>query len=109
MSRIRALMMVTLVCSVFLTACFGSASEPGGETTCADYLALQLPLREQLFSGKRSKEQEDIVKRMLDAYGLDANQGNMAVADMRIVQFCGIGDSVVRENADKPIEDVMDW
>ena len=107
--RSREVLMVVLVATVLLAGCSSSASGPGGETTCAEYLALQLPLEEQLLGGKRSEEQKDIVKRMLDDHGLDTGQTNMSEVDMRIVQFCGIGSTVVQENSDRPIEDVMDW
>ncbi len=109
MPRNRALLMVTLVVSMLLTACSSSGSGPGSETTCAEYLALQLPLEDQLLGGQRSEEQEDIVKQMLDAHGVDTGKANMAIADMQIVQFCGIGSTVNSMTSDRPIEDAIDW
>ncbi len=80
MPKISAVLVITLAVSMFLIACSGSG--PGGETTCAEYLALQLPLEDQLLGGQRSEEQEDIVKRMLDAHGVDTGEANMAIADI---------------------------
>ncbi len=109
MLRISAALTATLAVLMFLAACSSSGSAQGGETTCADYLALQLPLEDQLLGGQRSEEQEDIVKRMLKSHGVDTSQANLSIADMQIVQFCGIGCTVNTINADRPIEDAIDW
>lgn len=107
MPRISAVLMVALAVAMFLTACSGSG--PGGETTCREWLDLQLPIEEQLLGGQRSEEQLDIVEQMLDDHGIDTTQANISIAQTQITEFCGIGSTVNTMNADRPIEDAIDW
>lgn len=105
----RNVLVVAIFATMTLAGCSISASGPGGETTCREWLALQLPIEEQLLGGKRSEEQLDIVKRMLEDHGIDTIQANISIAQMQITEFCGIGSTVNSANSDGPIEDAIDW
>lgn len=99
----RITLIIALVVTVLLSAC---SSGPGGETTCAEFLALEKPMREQIYGG--NEEQEKIVKRMLSAHGLDTGLGNVATAEMHIMQFCGMKDYPESMNSNRPIKDAIE-
>lgn len=103
------MLMVAIASAVLLVGCNASGAGPGGATTCAEYLEFQLSLEEQLISGRRSEEQEAIVKRMLADHNMDTSEANLALAETHITRFCGIGTTIERENSDRPIEDAIDW
>lgn len=111
MTRIRAVLIVTLVVSMFLAACSSSGSGPGGETTCREWLDLDdnLSAQERLMEGKVNEEQQEILKRMLDAHGKDTGEMNQVNAEWAIIQFCGPDGTGTRPNIHQPIEDAIDW
>jgi len=104
-----------LVVSTVLSACStsgsGLGSGPGGETTCREWLALDanLSAEERLYEGKENKEQQAILKRMLDAHGRDTGDANRVNVEWAIIQFCFPDDTGTRQNIDRPIEEAIDW
>jgi hypothetical protein len=104
---IRAALMVAVTATTILAGCSFAASGPGGETTCAEFLALGLSTEDRL-AGKRSEEQDDIIKRALADRGLDAGYaGNVNVAHMQIQEFCGMKGYPEPMNSERPIEDAI--
>lgn len=59
--------------------------------------------------GKVNEEQQEILKRMLDAHDKDSREMNRINAEWAIIEFCGPDDTGTRPNIDQPIEDAIDW
>lgn len=105
-----------LVCvgvSMALAACSTSGVEagPAGETTCREWLDLDdnLTARERLYEQKVNEEQQDILKRMLDAHGKDTGESNRVWAEVAIIQFCFPDGTGTRPNINRPIEEAIRW
>ena len=107
----KAALVLALAGTIFLVGCSSVGSGPGGETTCREWLALDdnLSAQERIYEGKVNEEQQDILKRMLDAHDKDTGETNRINAEWAIIQFCFPDDTGTRPNISRPIEDAIDW
>lgn len=105
MHRTRVAVMSAFLPAVLLGGCSSTGSGPGGETTCREWLDLDdnLSAQERLMEGKVNEEQQEILKRMLDAHDKDAGEMNRVNAEWAIIQFCGPDGTGTRPNIDQPI------
>lgn len=90
-----------------VSGCAG-ASTAGGDTTCSQWLALDLPVEEafdRIEQGESnlSDEQQEILQDALDAEGLATDDTNVAYASYDVIQFCAPDGTGTRPNADQPI------
>jgi len=90
-----------------LAGCSDS-STAGGETTCTEWLELDLPAQEALDNvadGKSnlSDEQVEIMKDALEEAGLATDEMNVITASINVLQFCAPDGTGTRPNADRPI------
>lgn len=113
MARITEVLLVCVGVSTLLAACStsGVGAGPGGETTCREWLDLDdnLTAQERLYENKVNEEQQDILKRMLDAHGKDTGESNRVWAEWAVIQFCFPDDTGTRPNINRPIEEAIDW
>lgn len=95
-----------------LTGCSGS-STAGGDTTCTEWLELDLPAQEALDNvadGKSnlSDEQEEIMKDALEEAGLATDEMNVITASINVLQFCAPDGTGTRPNAERPIAGALE-
>lgn len=111
MPRTRFAITVALFSAMLLGGCTSSVGAgPGGETTCGEWLDLDdnLSAQERLMEAKVNEEQQEILRRMLDALAKDTGEMNRVNAEWAIIQFCGPDGTGTRPNIDRPIEDAID-
>lgn len=97
-------LLAVLLVTICLTGCGDESGGKGGKTTCAEWWALALPMKEQMFG---NPEQDSVAKKMVKEMGYPGTESNIVAATLNIDQFCGYDWSQNTRNANRPIEDAM--
>ena len=109
MSAIRkaAVVMSCALLASVLGACGSSTS--GGETTCAEWFALddKVSLKDQL-AGVKNKELEAVAKDALREAGKDTGTMNVMLLEGAVIQYCAPDGTGTRPNANNPISNAID-
>lgn len=107
-------LLVTAVAIVMVVLGLVGCSDggPGGATTCSEFLALELDpvtteeeLMDRVRNGSASKEQQDILKNLLEEQDLSTDGYNVDLAYGQIVLgYCGVDGSGNRMHPNQSIE-----
>lgn len=98
--------------AVVLTGCSGPTTA-GGETTCNEWLELDLPVQEAFENLENGEDnlaevQQDILRDALGEQDLATDETNIAVAALNVAEFCAADGTGTRPNADTPISGALE-